>query len=221
MGGLFPGDREVCSSQGESQTLSSLTCKRKSESESRSVVSDSLQPHGLVMSDSLQPHGLYSLWNSPGQNTNVGSRSLLQGIFPTQGLKPGLPHCRRILYPLSHKRSPRILEWIAYPFSRASSQPRNRTGISCRWIFLIAQLVKNPPAKGGDSNTCFHQLLRVSKCGCRWMQPASNSLLPLNWQGLARALCLHSPGGWAGANHGRSREAMLHSVRKAILRRKE
>ena len=43
-----------------------------------------------VLSDSLRPHGLYSLWNSPGQNTGVGSRSFLQGIFPTQGLNPGL-----------------------------------------------------------------------------------------------------------------------------------
>ena len=40
----------------------------------------------------------YSPWNSPGQNTRVGSRSLLQGIFPTKGLNPGLPHCKRILY---------------------------------------------------------------------------------------------------------------------------
>ena len=45
-------------------------------------------------------------WNSPGQNTGVGSLSLLQGIFPTQGSNPGLPHCRRILYQLSHKGSP-------------------------------------------------------------------------------------------------------------------
>ena len=65
----------------------------------------------------------YSPWNSPGQNIGVGSLSLLQGIFPTQGSNPGLPHCRQILYQLSHKRSPRILEWIAYPFSRGSSQP--------------------------------------------------------------------------------------------------
>ena len=54
----------------------------------------------------MQPHGLYSPWNSPGQTTGVGSLSLLQGIFPTQGLNPGLPHCRQILYPLSHKGSP-------------------------------------------------------------------------------------------------------------------
>ena len=51
---------------------------------------------------SLHPRGLYSLWDSPGQSTGVGSLSLLQGVFPTQGSKPGLPHCRRILYQLSY-----------------------------------------------------------------------------------------------------------------------
>ena len=50
-----------------------------------------------VMSDCLWPHGLYSPWNSPGQNTEVGSLSLLQGIFQTQGLNPGLPHGRQML----------------------------------------------------------------------------------------------------------------------------
>ena len=75
----------------------------------------------------LQPHGLCSLWNSPGQNTGVGSLSLLQGIFPTHGSNPGLLHCRWILYQLSHKGSPRILEWVAYPFSSGCSWPRNRT----------------------------------------------------------------------------------------------
>ena len=54
----------------------------------------------------LWPQGLYSPWSSPGQNTGVGSLSLLQGIFPTQGSNPGLPHCGQILYQLSHKRSP-------------------------------------------------------------------------------------------------------------------
>ena len=66
--------------------------EERSESENHSVVSDSLQPHGL-----------YSPRNSPGQITGEGSLSLLQGIFPTQGLNPGLPHCRWILYQLSHK----------------------------------------------------------------------------------------------------------------------
>ena len=77
------------------------------------------------------PHGLYSSWNSPGQNTGVGSLSLLQGIFPTQGSNPGLLHCRWILYQLSHKGSPRILEWVAYHFSSRSSLPRNQTRVSC------------------------------------------------------------------------------------------
>ena len=76
-----------------------------------------------VVSDSLQAHGLYNPWNSPGQNTGVGSLSLLQGIFSIQGLNPGLPNCRRILYQVSHKESPRISEWVAYPFSSRSSDP--------------------------------------------------------------------------------------------------
>ena len=59
-----------------------------------------------VVSDSLQPHGLYRLWNSPGQNTRVCILSHLQGIFPTHGSNPGLLHCRQILYLLSHKGSP-------------------------------------------------------------------------------------------------------------------
>ena len=83
------------------------------------------------MSDSFRPCGLYSPWSSLGQNTGVGTLSLLQGIFSTQGLNPGLPHCRWIIYQLSHKRSPRIMEWVAYPFSSRYSQPRNWTGVSC------------------------------------------------------------------------------------------
>ena len=55
-----------------------------------------------VVSDSLRLHGLYSPWNSPGQNTGVGSLSLLQGIFPAQGSNWGLLHCRWILYQLSY-----------------------------------------------------------------------------------------------------------------------
>ena len=83
------------------------------------------------MSDSLQPHGLHSLWNTPGQNTEVGSLSILQGIFPTQGLNPGLLHCRQILYQLTYKGSPRILEWVPYPFCSGSSRPRNWTRFFC------------------------------------------------------------------------------------------
>ena len=69
------------------------------------------------VSDSLRPHGLYSPWNSPGQNTGVGRLSLLQGIFPIQGLNPGLLHCRWILYQLSHLGSPWLYKDIKMHFS--------------------------------------------------------------------------------------------------------
>ena len=55
------------------------------------------------VSNSWQPHGLYSPWTSLGQNTGVGSLSLIQGIFPTQGLNPGLLHFRQMLYHLRHQ----------------------------------------------------------------------------------------------------------------------
>ena len=84
-----------------------------------------------VLSDSLHPHGVFSPWNSPAQNTGVGSLSLLQGMLPTQGLNPDVPHGRRILYQLSHQGSPGILQGVAYPFSSGSSQPRNWTRVSC------------------------------------------------------------------------------------------
>ena len=82
----------------------------------RSFVRGSLQ--GLlslfsctVMSNSLQPHGLYltrllCLWVSPGKNSGVGSYFLLQGIFPAQGSNPSLPYWQVISLPLSHQRSP-------------------------------------------------------------------------------------------------------------------
>ena len=75
----------------------------------------SIQFSHSVMSDSLWPHELYSPWNSPGQNTGVGNCSLLQGIFPTQGSNPGLLHCRWIF--TSWATGPRMLSWVAYPFS--------------------------------------------------------------------------------------------------------
>ena len=59
------------------------------------------------------------------------ARIMEWAAFPTQGSNPGLPQCRQNLYQLSHKGSPTILEWVAYPFSRGSSRTRNRTGVSC------------------------------------------------------------------------------------------
>ena len=88
-----------------------------------------------VVSYSLRPHGLYSPWNSPSQNTRVGSLSLLQGIFPSQGSNPGFPHCRWILYQLSHKGSP-LKGWEA---------PKHN-GNSFLFIFKMNHLFTEPGA---------------------------------------------------------------------------
>ena len=98
------------------------------ESVSCSVTCDPLQTHGL------QPTRLFCSWNFPSKNTGVGCHFLLQGIFLTQESNPSLLHllhCRLILYQLSHKGSPRILEWVVHLFSSRSSQPRNWTRVSC------------------------------------------------------------------------------------------
>ena len=112
---------------GKDQILGGVLYVRSKVGTMVKVISESRS----VVSHSCDPHGLYSPWNSPGQNTAVGSLSLLQRIFPIQGSNPGLRHCRKILYQLSHKGSPRIPEWVPYHFSSGSSRPRNRTGVSC------------------------------------------------------------------------------------------
>ena len=81
------------------------------------------------------PPGTSVHGDSPGKNTGVDCHSLLQGIFPTQGLNPGPPHCRRILYHLSHKGNPRILEWVAYPLLQGIlTQESNQGLLHCRQI---------------------------------------------------------------------------------------
>ena len=102
-----------------------------------------------VMSDSLQSHGLHSPWNSPGQNTGVGSFSLLQGIFPTQGSNLGLPHCRCILYQLSHEGGPRILEWVAYPLLQRIflTQESNWGLLRCRRILYQLSYQGSPEVR--------------------------------------------------------------------------
>ena len=74
---------------------------------SRSVVSDSLQSHGLLPTRFLYPRDF------PGKNIGVGCHFLLQRIFPTQGSNPGLRHCRQMLYRLSHQRSPKSSAFLA------------------------------------------------------------------------------------------------------------
>ena len=98
-----------------------------------------------VVSDSLWPHGLYSPWNSPGQNTGVGSLSLLQEFFPMQGSNPGLPHCRRILYQLSHREAQEY--WSGYPIPSPvdlPTQESNQGLLHCRWILLPTELSGKP-----------------------------------------------------------------------------
>ena len=90
-GKLDLGKQEIARVNVDILGISELNRMEMGESESRSV-----------MSDSLRPHGLHSPWNSADQNTGVGSLFFLQGIFPTQGLNPGLLHCRWILYQLSY-----------------------------------------------------------------------------------------------------------------------
>ena len=115
-------------------------------------MSDSLRPHGLW------PIRLFCPRDFPGKSAGVDCHFLLQGIFPTKGSNPGLLHCRPMLYCLSHQGSPkiriseshsvmsdslkthglyspwilqaRILEWVSFPFSRGSSQPRDWTQVS-------------------------------------------------------------------------------------------
>ena len=123
--------------KGMSLTSHSLPLKLANwgESESRSVISNSLQPHGL-----------YSPWKSPGQNTGVGSLPLLQGIFPTQGSNPSLPHCRQILCQLSHNGSPGMLKWVAYSLLQRifQTQESNWGLLHCRRILYQLSYQKSP-----------------------------------------------------------------------------
>ena len=116
----------------------------------------------LYDSTDSNPPGSSVHGDSPGKNTEVGCLALLQGIFSIQGLNPDLPHCRWILYCLSHQGSPRMLDWIVYPFSRGSFQPRNRTGVSCiagRFFTSCATREAHPPTSLPNTpawKTCLH-----------------------------------------------------------------
>ena len=141
-----------------------------------------------VVSDSLRPHGLYSPWNSPGQNSGVSSRSLLEGIFPTQGSNPGLLHCRQILYQLIYQGRPRVLEWVAYPFFSGSSRPRNWTRVSCiAGGFFTAELL----GKSSLILTGIESLPLGRHCGprgftCEQSRPVSCLLEPTSHKGRGR-----------------------------------
>ena len=88
--------------------------------------------------------------DSPGKNTEVGYHALLQEIFPNQCSNPDLSHCRQILYCLSHQGNPRVLEGVAYPFSRGSSRSRNPSRVSCiAGRFLISWATREAPKCSG------------------------------------------------------------------------
>ena len=152
------------------------TLKMSSESESRSVVSHSSGPMDCIVHGILEARILeWVAFRSPGdlpntgikprsplqadpspdepqgkpKNTAMGSLSLLQQVFPTHESNQGLLHCRWILYQLSHKGSPRILQWVVYPFSSGSSQPRNQSG-SPAWQVdsLSAEQLGKPLGRG-------------------------------------------------------------------------
>ena len=87
----------------------------------------------VLVAQSCPTPGTVAL-QAPLSNTRVDCHALLQSIFLTQGLNLDLPHCRQILYRLSHQGSPRILEWVAYQetgFSRGAYWPRKQTEVSC------------------------------------------------------------------------------------------
>ena len=75
------------------------------------------------------PHGLYSPWNSPGQNIGVGSCSLLQGIFPTQGSNSGFLHWRGMLYCLSHQGGPMVV--LEIPNVNNRCQGKGQRWLAC------------------------------------------------------------------------------------------
>ena len=125
----------------------------------------------LVVSDSLWPHGLWPTrllwpWNSPGKNTRVGSHSLLQRFFPTQGLNPGILNCRKILYHLSHQESPKYLKNICWYslliqvlFPTRELDPKLHLSIwktICNvppWVWFSSSFSDSTPAKSSSNNT--------------------------------------------------------------------
>ena len=130
----------------------------KSESESHSV-----------MSTSLQNHGLYSPWNSPGQNTGMVAIPFSKVIFPTQGLNPGLPHCKWILYQLSHQGSWNVLINLTNYFKRIFKTRQTRLNMEL--------LLLSPTSVNWDNyNFCSpkSRILNQSTGNC-WSTPVKSS----------------------------------------------
>ena len=120
---------------------------------SRSVVSDSLRPHGQ------QPTRLRRPWDFLGKSTGVGCHFLLQGIFPTQGSNPGLLHCRQTLYRLTHQGSPNFVY-------------RKK----CQWILSCLQKFKSAKIRTELTQFCW-----CAACCSPWGCKESDTTEWLNW----------------------------------------
>ena len=117
-----------------------------------------------------------------------------QGIFPTQGSNPGLPHCRQILYHLSHQENPRILEWVAYPFSRQTSWPRNQTGVSCKQAdSLPVELSGKPQLCLTPKSLWVHYTARLPKQDWLYKCAFASAMLILIGLGVYRSLPILYP----------------------------
>ena len=124
--------------------------------------------HHSVVSNSLRPHGLYSPWNSPGQNTVVGSCSLLQGIFLTQGLNSGLPTLQADSLPAEPPGKPKdtAVDSLSLLQEIFLTQELNWGLLHCRWIFLPAELPGKLIQTHGRDSFLMH--FHVSRILLRW-----------------------------------------------------
>ena len=142
----------------------------------------------------LQPASSSVHEDSPGKNTGVDCHALLQGIFPTQESNPGLQHCRQILYHLSHQENPRILEWVAYPFSRQTSWPRNQTGVSCKQAdSLPVELSGKPQLYLTPKSLWVHYTARLPKQDWLYKCAFASAMLILIGLGVYRSLPILYP----------------------------
>ena len=135
------------------------------------------------------PARLLCPWDSPGKNTGVGCHVLLQGIFPTQGSNPGLPHNRQILNRLNHQGRWRILEWVTYSFSKGFPDPgikleKNLPAIHETWVWAFGQ--EDSLEKGMATHSIFlpaefyGQRILVGY-GCKESDTTKQQMLSLSW----------------------------------------
>ena len=138
--------------------------------------------------------------------SGVGSLFFVQGIFPTQGLNPGLLHCKQILYQLSHKGSPKIVGWVYCSSFRGPSQPGNWTGVSCithrfftKWAIRKAQTINQFQMQATPQLSS----RAVTWCSGWWRGffsavPSGLGIGRGAWKNLLVCKTLYWPHGWKG-----------------------